>query len=166
MVSEVAALNDTLKTLKKAGPNELKKSVQALVSIFNNEFDVLAEELETLTDMIALAKRENEKQFKEELLRIKNEMREELSTLLAQKGKENALLAERIAGRSEENMKNHTQKEIKFSADQLAQKGDKNANDISRLDTSLKKMNLLTSSQLEDYSLKLKGFNTSYKEYL
>ena len=93
MVSEVAALNDTLKTLKKAGPNELKKSVQALVSIFNNEFDVLAEELETLTDMIALAKRENEKQFKEELLKIKNEMREELSTLIVQKGKENALFA-------------------------------------------------------------------------
>jgi hypothetical protein len=41
------------------------------VSIFNNEFDVLAEELETLTDMIALAKKENEKSFKEDLSRLK-----------------------------------------------------------------------------------------------
>lgn len=45
LVSEVAALNESLKSQKKSGPIELKKSVQALVSIFNNEFDVLAEEL-------------------------------------------------------------------------------------------------------------------------
>jgi uncharacterized protein YpbB len=30
----------------------------------------------------------------------------------------------------------------------------------------MKKMNLLTNAQLEDYSLKLKVFNDSYKEYL
>lgn len=42
MVSEVNTLNESLKALKKSGPIELKKSVQALVSIFNNEFDVLA----------------------------------------------------------------------------------------------------------------------------
>ena len=30
----------------------------------------------------------------------------------------------------------------------------------------MKKMSLLTSSQLEDYSVKLKGFNDNYKEYL
>jgi len=34
------------------------------------------------------------------------------------------------------------------------------------MDTSLKKANLLTNSQLEDYSLKLKNFNDSYKDYL
>jgi hypothetical protein len=34
------------------------------------------------------------------------------------------------------------------------------------MDTSIKKANLLTNSQLEDYSLKLKGFNDSYKDYL
>ena len=34
------------------------------------------------------------------------------------------------------------------------------------MDTSLKKMNLLTNSQLQEYSLKIKGFNDSYKEYL
>jgi hypothetical protein len=35
--------------MKKSGPGELKKSVQAIITIFNNEFDVLAEELESLT---------------------------------------------------------------------------------------------------------------------
>jgi hypothetical protein len=35
--------------MKKSGPSELKKSVQAIITIFNNEFDVLAEELESLT---------------------------------------------------------------------------------------------------------------------
>ena len=35
-----------------------------------------------------------------------------------------------------------------------------------QLDTSIKKMNNLTNSQLEDYSHKLKGFNDSYKDYL
>lgn len=34
------------------------------------------------------------------------------------------------------------------------------------MDTSIKKNNLLTNNQLEDYSLKLKGFNESYKDYL
>lgn len=34
------------------------------------------------------------------------------------------------------------------------------------MDTSIKKSNLLTNSQLDDYSLKLKGFNDSYKDYL
>jgi len=35
--------------MKKSGPSELKKSVQTIITIFNNEFDVLAEELESLT---------------------------------------------------------------------------------------------------------------------
>ena len=57
------------------------------MSIFNNEFDVLAEELETLTDMIAIAKKENEKHFKEELVKLKTELQEELSMTVTQKGK-------------------------------------------------------------------------------
>jgi len=36
LVCEVAAINESLKALKKSGPSEIKKSVQALVSIFNN----------------------------------------------------------------------------------------------------------------------------------
>jgi hypothetical protein len=30
----------------------------------------------------------------------------------------------------------------------------------------MKKANILTAAQLEDYSIKLKNFNDSYKEYL
>ncbi len=53
--------------MKKSGPGELKKSVQAIITIFNNEFDVLAEELESLTQMIAMSKKETEKYFKEQI---------------------------------------------------------------------------------------------------
>jgi len=41
-IDELAALDETVKTLRKSAPNELKKSVQAIITIFNNEFDVLA----------------------------------------------------------------------------------------------------------------------------
>jgi hypothetical protein len=44
-VSEVSALNDTIKTVRKTGPTELKKNIQAIITIFNNEFDVLSDEL-------------------------------------------------------------------------------------------------------------------------
>lgn len=45
-------------TVKKSVPLEIKKSVQTIITIFNNEFDTLAQELETITDMIALSKKE------------------------------------------------------------------------------------------------------------
>jgi hypothetical protein len=76
---------------------------------------VLAEELETLTDMVALAKKENEKQFKEDLSKVKSELQEEMATALAQRGKESTIYTDKVAARSEENMKNHTKKEIKFA---------------------------------------------------
>lgn len=45
LVSEVAALNQSIKTMKKSAPNQMKKGIQTVITIFNNEFDVLAEEL-------------------------------------------------------------------------------------------------------------------------
>lgn len=71
MVSEITALDESFKNFKKSGPSELKKNIQAIVAIFNNEFDVLADELESLTEMIALGKRESEKAMREELARYR-----------------------------------------------------------------------------------------------
>ena len=51
--------------------------------------------------MIAIAKKENEKQFKEELNKLKVSLQEETSALVVQKGKESALYAEKIVNRSE-----------------------------------------------------------------
>ena len=48
---------------------------------------MLAEELETLTDMIALAKKENEKILKEDLNRLRTEILEEMKVTINQKGK-------------------------------------------------------------------------------
>jgi hypothetical protein len=36
LVSEVASLDESLRNLKKTGPTELKKNIQAIVTIFNN----------------------------------------------------------------------------------------------------------------------------------
>ena len=63
-------------------------------------------------------------------------------------------------------MKHFVTKEIKFSNESLSQRIDKAESSVLTLDTSVKKMNGLTNSQLEDYSHKLKGFNDSYKDYL
>ena len=116
--------------------------------------------------MIALAKKENEKILKEELNRLKSEIQEEIKTAVGQKGKECNLYCDKAVGRSEENMKGHVAKEIKFVNEALSQRIEKNEGTISQFDTSMKKMSLLTSSQLEDYSVKLKGFNDNYKDYL
>ena len=61
MSSEVGSFKESLFNVKKSVPLEIKKSVQAIITVFNNEFDTLAEELDTLMEMIALAKKENEK---------------------------------------------------------------------------------------------------------
>lgn len=119
--------------IKKSGPNELKKNVQALVSIFNNEFDVLAEELETLTDMIALAKKENEKSFSEDLGRLRAELTEEIKNAVKQKAKECNSYADKAVSRADENMKVHLAKEIRFSAEGLSQRIEKNEASISQL---------------------------------
>ncbi len=37
---------------------------------------------------------------------------------------------------------------------------------MNQLEVSLKKAALLTTSQLEEYSLKMKTFNENYKDYL
>ena len=37
---------------------------------------------------------------------------------------------------------------------------------MDKLELALKKANVLTTAQLEDYSLKLKTFNENYKDYL
>lgn len=37
---------------------------------------------------------------------------------------------------------------------------------MTKASTTMKKMSLITTSQLEDYSLKLKTFNDNYKDYL
>lgn len=63
-------------------------------------------------------------------------------------------------------MKTHVAKEIRFSFESLSQRIDKNEALTSQLQTSMKKMNLLTASQLEEYSIKLKDFNDNYKDYL
>lgn len=63
-------------------------------------------------------------------------------------------------------MKTHFAKEIRFSFESLSQRIDKNEALTSQLQTSMKKMNLLTASQLEEYSIKLKDFNDNYKDYL
>lgn len=36
LVSEVASLTDELKTIRKSGPADLKKNIQAILAIFNN----------------------------------------------------------------------------------------------------------------------------------
>lgn len=74
--------------MKKSGPSELKKSVQAIITIFNNEFDVLAEELESLTQMIALSKKETEKYFKEQISKQNSQSAEAIRQLISQKNKE------------------------------------------------------------------------------
>ena len=63
-------------------------------------------------------------------------------------------------------MKHFVTKEIKYSTESLSQRIDKAEGSVLQLDTSVKKINGLTTSQLEDYSHKLKGFNDSYKDYL
>ena len=63
-------------------------------------------------------------------------------------------------------MKGHVTKQIKFSNEGLSQRIEKNEKGLSSLETSMKKMNLLTASQLQEYSVKLKGFNDNYKDYL
>lgn len=42
LVSEVAAINESMKTMRKNNSTELKKSIQTIITVFNNEFDVLA----------------------------------------------------------------------------------------------------------------------------
>jgi hypothetical protein len=48
----------------------------------------------------------------------------------------------------------------------FAQKVNSLESEINQISSAMKKFNLITNSQLEDYSLKLKNFNDNYKEYL
>lgn len=57
ITSEIGSFKESVTNIKKSVPMEIKKSVQAIITIFNNEFDTLAEELDTLIEMIALAKK-------------------------------------------------------------------------------------------------------------
>ena len=43
--------------VKKSVPLEMKKSIQTIITVFNNEFDTLAQELDTISDLIALSKK-------------------------------------------------------------------------------------------------------------
>jgi F0F1-type ATP synthase membrane subunit b/b' len=63
-------------------------------------------------------------------------------------------------------MKGFISKEVKYTSEVMNKRFEKIESDINQLESSLKKANLLTISQLEDYSVKLKNFNDSYKEYL
>ena len=56
MSSELISLSDSLKQLKKSLPTEMKKISQTIVAIFNDEFDVLAEELDLMAEMVKVAK--------------------------------------------------------------------------------------------------------------
>lgn len=38
--------------------------------------------------------------------------------------------------------------------------------ELNQISSAFKKANVVTTSQLEDYSLKLKTFNENYKDYL
>lgn len=68
------------------------------MAIFNNEFDVLADELESLTEMIALGKKESEKSMREELGKYRGEFMEEVKILVGIKAKEaNAFTDKAIA---------------------------------------------------------------------
>ena len=42
--------------MKKSLPNDMKKISQTLVTIFNDEFDVLAEELDLMAEMVKVGK--------------------------------------------------------------------------------------------------------------
>ena len=79
----------------------MKKIVQALAAIFNNQFDVLAEQLQTLTDMISLAKKENTKQFKEGLKKLREEINQQIKNTVDQKSKENNQYTDKLLNRSE-----------------------------------------------------------------
>ena len=79
----------------------MKKIVQALATIFNNQFDVLAEQLQTLTDMISLAKKENTKQFKEGLKKLREEINQQIKNTVDQKSKENIQYTDKLLNRSE-----------------------------------------------------------------
>lgn len=105
LVGEISALGDSLREMKKNAPNQLKKSVQALVAIFNSEFDVLAQELQALTEMIALAKRQNDKATKEQLSKQRESMMEEIKVLLSSRGKESNLYTDKAIARSEQTLR-------------------------------------------------------------
>ncbi len=60
----------------------MKKISQTIVTIFNDEFDVLAEEIDLLTEMVKVAKAEGEKYAREEVKRGKDEMLEEVKALV------------------------------------------------------------------------------------
>ena len=79
----------------------MKKIVQALATIFNNQFDVLAEQLQTLNDMISIAKKENAKQFKEGLKKLREEINQQIKNTVDQKSKENNQYTDKLLNRSE-----------------------------------------------------------------
>lgn len=74
MATEVSSIGDYVTNAKKSLPAELRKTVQTVVTIFNGEFDVLAEELDLLTEMIALAKKETEEHVQEQVYKLKTEI--------------------------------------------------------------------------------------------
>ena len=63
-------------------------------------------------------------------------------------------------------MRGHVEQENKFLKDLLMQKHNSIETEVEQVAQSNKKNNLNTSSQLEDFTLKLKNFNENYKDYL
>ena len=63
-------------------------------------------------------------------------------------------------------MRGHVEQENKFLKDLLTQKHNSIETEVEQVAQSNKKNNLNTSSQLEDFTLKLKSFNENYKDYL
>lgn len=78
-----------------------------MVTVFNNEFDALAQELETITDMMALSKKEIEKFVKEELKKSEQEIIKQVKQLIKSSSKETTLTAEKNLTRQEESLKTY-----------------------------------------------------------
>ena len=55
---------------------------------------------------------------------------------------------------------------MKFAAEAMSKQSAKIESDLAQLESTQKKANLLNISQLEEFSIKLKNFNDSYKDYL
>lgn len=60
----------------------MKKISQTIVTIFNDEFDVLAEEMDLLTEMIKVGKMQNEKNTRDEIKKNNEESLQEIKALI------------------------------------------------------------------------------------
>ena len=63
-------------------------------------------------------------------------------------------------------MRSHVEQENKYLKDLLTQKHNSIESEVEQVSQSNKRNNLNTTSQLEDFTLKLKNFNENYKDYL